>query len=585
MMQLLEHFKELTLHPKNAQELKGLILQLAVQGKLTRKWREENHEVKPASVLLEKIENEKKQLIKVKKVKKEIFDPLSESDFYFDVPNKWEWERLGNIGFIFNGDSINSGIKEALYSNVEKGYPYIATKDVGYLFDQIDHENGIKIPFSESKFKIAEKGTVLICAEGGSAGKKMGIINQDCCFGNKLFAIKQFGGIESGFILSWYGSPIFSKVFRENMTGIIGGISRNSFANISIPIPPLEEQKAIVEVVNQLFAEVEQLETLTKERIQLKSDFVTSALNQLTQAAEQDTASQWVFLHQHFGTFFTEKENIKKLREGILQLAVQGKLTRDWRLLRQAQGTPTEPASTLLEKIKTEKEKLIKAGKIKKEKPLPEISEEEIPYELPEGWVWCRLGHLGDKITSAFVDGPFGSSINTKNDYIESGVPVLRMVNVKPYKFKNESMKYISEEKYRSFLRHGVIPGDILFSKVGAGIGEACIVPETLRYGMLSTTGISRIRVGEMVNNEYLCHFINSQSSYFKSLSQNSAQPFLNMTQIKTVLFPLPPKEEQKIILEKVNALMALCDQLEQEIENHQTTQEQWMQSCLREVV
>lgn len=277
----------------------------------------------------------------------------------------------------------------------------------------------------------------------------------------------------------------------------------------------------------------------------------------------------------------SQEENLTKLRQSILQDAVEGKLTKEWRV----QNPEVEPASELLKKIKAEKEQLIKEKKIKKDKPLLPITKDEIPFEIPECWEWCRMGSTGNVMTSPFVDGPFGSSINTKRDYIESGVPVLRMMNVKPYRFKDDSMKYISQEKYQSFLRHNVIAGDILFSKVGAGIGEACIVPETFTYGMLSTTGISRFRVGEIIINEYLCHFINGHITLFKSLAKSSAQPFLNMTQIKSVLIPLPPVEEQNTIVQKVNQLLSNCNVLEQEIKTSKTNAEKLMQSVLRELL
>ena len=367
-MKLLEHFKELSLYPKNADELKGLILQLAVQGKLTTNWREDNPDVEPASVLLKKIEVEKNQLIIEKKLKKnKKLDDIQESEKYFTLPNTWSWERLENIGNIFNGNSVNKSIKEAKYTGLETGYPYIATKDVGYSFDKIDHNNGVKIPFDEPKFKVARKGTVLICSEGGSAGKKMGLLEEDCCFGNKLYAIEQYGGIESLYILSLYGTASFSQAFRNKMTGIIGGISKNNFASLLIPLPPIEEQKAIVEIVNTLFAEVEQLETLTKERIQLKESFVVSALNKLVEA--ENTQQEWNFLQKHFSSFFTKRKTSKSLRETILQLAVQGKLTEGWR----ANNPNTEPASELLKRIEAEKQQLIAEKKIKKEKPLPPI--------------------------------------------------------------------------------------------------------------------------------------------------------------------------------------------------------------------
>jgi type I restriction enzyme S subunit len=577
-MKLLQYFKELTIRPKNAKELKGLILQLAIQGKLTANWRTENPDIKSASELLKKIKKERVQLIKEKKVRKgKPIQPIKKEEKYLEIPQNWVWTRIIEAGNIFNGNSVNKSIKAAKYEGLEEGLPYLGTKDINYGFEDLNYDNGVKIPFDEPKFKIAHNNTALICSEGGSAGKKCGITKEDICFGNKLYAVEQYGDIESVYILSIYKTPIFFDVFQSNMTGIIGGVSINSFGEIPIPLPPLEEQKEIVKVVETLFKEVEQLEQLTVKRIGLKEDFVTSALNQLT---TNNANQEWSFLQDHFKSFFNETTNIKKLRETVLQLAVQGELTADWRV----NNPNKEDATILLKRIQKEKAQLIKEKKIKKERHIPPIKEERNLSDLPKGWTWCRMGQVGNIMNSAFVDGPFGSSINTKKDYIESGIPVLRMVNVKPYRFKGESMKYISEEKYQSFLRHGVIAGDILFSKVGAGIGESCIVPNTFDYGMLSTTGISRIRVGEVVSNEYLCHFINGHIDYFKSLSQNSAQPFLNMTQIKSVPFPLPPLEEQQAIVQKVNALMGLCDSLEQEVQQSQEQSAQLMQSCLREV-
>ena len=151
------------------------------------------------------------------------------------------------------------------------------------------------------------------------------------------------------------------------MTGIIGGISKNNFASLLIPLPPLEEQKAIVEVVNTLFREVEQLETLTKESIQIKDSFVVSALTRLTEA--ENTKEEWNFLQQHFSSFFTEKKNIKSLRETVLQLAVKDKLTAKWR----EAHLQVEPALELLKRIEAEKQQLIADKKIKKEKTLPPI--------------------------------------------------------------------------------------------------------------------------------------------------------------------------------------------------------------------
>ena len=170
----------------------------------------QNPEDEPASVLLEKIAREKARLIKEGKIKKQKKLPeIGEAEKPFELPEGWEWIRLGNAGNIFNGNSVSARVKEEKYTDIEGGLPFIATKDVGYGWEELGYGNGVSIPKDEPKFKVSHKGAVLICAEGGSAGKKCGITNQDICFGNKLFANDLYGNIESSYILANYLSPTF----------------------------------------------------------------------------------------------------------------------------------------------------------------------------------------------------------------------------------------------------------------------------------------------------------------------------------------------------------------------------------------
>ncbi|KYG72657.1 restriction endonuclease subunit S [Roseivirga spongicola] len=562
-MKLLDLFQELTIRPKNAEELKGLILQLAIQGRLTRNWRKQNPNVEPASTLLKKIQKEKAQLIREKKIKKEKLEPVDLDEVYFEVPETWEWDRIGQIGFLFNGNSVNKSIKESKYSGLSEGYPYIATKDVGYLNDTIDYNNGVRIPFDEPKFKVARKGTVLICSEGGSAGKKMGIVEEDVCFGNKLFALEQFGNIESVYVQSLYGSESFQIAFRDNMTGIIGGISRNSFAALYIPIPPLEEQKAIVEIVEQLFKEVEALEEQTKSRVQLKEDFVTSALVQLT---NEDTSKSWSFLRPHFNEFFTEKSGVKKLRESILQLAVQGKLTKHWRKRHPELVSGPNSASTLLAKIKAEKEELIKAKKIKKEKPLPEITEEEIPYELPEGWVWSRLGEI--------ITLKSGQDLKP-HEYSDSeviGLPYITGAS-------NLQNERVLISRWTNAPRSIANKGDLLLTCKGSGVGKMGWLEEPEAHIARQIMAINTIS-SELI---YIKLFLDINLSFFKNAA-NGLIPGIDRKTVLNMRLPLPGLEEQLAIIQKVNTLMALCDQLEQAIEEGEVQIQQLMQSCLKEV-
>ncbi|MFZ2412366.1 MAG: restriction endonuclease subunit S, partial [Candidatus Methanoperedens sp.] len=168
----------------------------------------------------------------------------------------WEVKKLGDIGKIYNGNSINEKVKKDKYTDVDEGLPFIATKDVSYV-NIIDYDNGIKIPFEEKEqFKIAPKNTVLICAEGGSAGRKIGFTNQDICFGNKLFALTTNENIESRYVFYYYFSSSFQKQFSLSLAGLIGGVSMNKFKEIEIPTPSLPEQKRIVANLDEAFESI-----------------------------------------------------------------------------------------------------------------------------------------------------------------------------------------------------------------------------------------------------------------------------------------------------------------------------------------
>ena len=165
-----------------------------------------------------------------------------------------EIKKLKDIGLIFNGNSINATVKKEKYLNIEDGLPYIATKDVNYK-SIINYDNGVRIPFIEKEnFKIAPKNTILICAEGGSAGRKIGFTKQEVCFGNKLFAFTPNSKTDSKYVYYFYFSNSFQKTFHSQMTGIIGGVSMNKFKNLEIPLPPLPQQKQIVATLDKAFA-------------------------------------------------------------------------------------------------------------------------------------------------------------------------------------------------------------------------------------------------------------------------------------------------------------------------------------------
>lgn len=179
--------------------------------------------------------------------------------------------KLGEIAKIYNGNSINAEEKEKKYKGVD-GRNYIGTKDIDFECS-VNYNNGVKIPYDEGKFKIAPAESVLVCAEGGSAGKKSAFITEDVCFGNKLFAITNNQGLFDGKYVFYYTRyKRFFDLFKNELSGLIGGVSSKKFGEIPIPLPPLTTQRAIVSRIETLFAELDKaVQYLRTAQQQLKT--------------------------------------------------------------------------------------------------------------------------------------------------------------------------------------------------------------------------------------------------------------------------------------------------------------------------
>ena len=250
--------------------LKKSILQEAVQGRLVQQIAEEG----TGEELLEQIKLEKQQLIKEGKLKKSaLTDSVifrgDDNKYYeqvgkkclditeqipFETPKNWVWTRLSHIANIYTGNSISETEKKSKFTDVIGRY-YIGTKDVDFN-NRIIYDNGIAIPKQyEPDFRLAPNNSILMCIEGGSAGRKIAILNQDVCFGNKLCCFSPFVGIGK-YMYYYLQSPSFFELFNLNKTGIIGGVSIAKVKEILIPLPPIKEQQRIVAQIEKLFEQL-----------------------------------------------------------------------------------------------------------------------------------------------------------------------------------------------------------------------------------------------------------------------------------------------------------------------------------------
>ena len=279
LMPLIEEYEEKEnklneLDKKFPERLKKSILKEAVEGKLIN----QNKKDKPASELLKRIKAEREKLIKSEKIKinknisaiyrkgNSFYEKIEneeiciDEELPFEIPKTWEWTKLSFVSDMFTGNSINENEKNLKYKGLSEGYFYVATKDVNFN-NEIDYYNGVRIPKNSKKFRIAPKNSILFCVEGGSAGKKIAITDKDICFGNKLCCFVSYG-IDIKYLYYYIQSPIFIYDFKRNTTGIIGGVSINTLKQMFLSLPPIEEQKRIVEKLDKLINACEELKKI-----------------------------------------------------------------------------------------------------------------------------------------------------------------------------------------------------------------------------------------------------------------------------------------------------------------------------------
>ncbi|WP_066836554.1 restriction endonuclease subunit S [Rufibacter ruber] len=572
-MVLLEQFEQLTGHPKNAAKLKELVLQLAVQGKLTEAWRNQHQNVEPASELLKKIEAEKAQLVKEKKIKEDKpLEPISEKDAYYEIPENWVWCRLQQCL------DVRDGTHDTPKYHTE-GVPLVTSKNLSSGKLSLENVKLISLEDHDeiSKRSKVEKGDILF-AMIGSIGNPV-MVDIEPNFSIKNVALFKYYLKETpipAYLLLYL--QFAQQRMKEAATGAVQSfVSLGDLRRFLLPLPPLAEQEAIVVRVEELMQKIEELEKGTLERIQLQKRLGEAALQALTTAPADELEQQWLFLKEHFQLLFTQEANVKKLRETILQLAVQGKLTTAWR-----QQNPTvQPAAQLLQQIQAEQAQLVKEKKIKKEKPLEPIAESEVPYELPEGWVWCRLSNI-------IEDTDAGKSPQCDNRPAEPNeFGFIKTTAIQSLNFLPKENKAVLKDEHIS-LAYEIKAGDILITRAGPRnrVGIVCAVTATRDKLLLSdkTVRIKPIQ-GNFLNSRFLAITLSTGASgdYLETKKSGMADSQVNITQDNIKLTPvaLPPLAEQEAIVAKVDQLMQLCEALENQLKQSNQQSEALMQAVV----
>ena len=509
------------------QQLKNSILQMAVQGKLVPQ--DPNDE--PASVLLERIRAEKEQLIKEGKIKKEknpsvIFrgadnlpyekvgknEPVCIADEVpFDIPESWEWVTLKQIAVTALGKTLDKS------KNIGEYRPYLCSINVYWTGIDLSTVKQARFEDSElSKYQL-NKGDLLIC-EGGDVGRSaVWDRDEEMYYQNALHRVRFYGNIEPRFFQllmeSYKGAKILDN-YSKGMT--IKHLVQNSLNSIYFPLPPLAEQRRIVEKIKQLTPYLK------------KYGSVETILSNLNLAFPDD------------------------LKKSILQYAVQGKLV--------PQDPADEPASVLLEHIRAEKEQLIKAGKIKRDKHesvifrrdnsyyekvdgIEHCIDDELPFEIPESWRWTRWGTVATSIQYGY-NAPAKQCGRIRMVRISDIHENLVIWNTVPF-------CDIDESDISTYLLR---PNDILFARTGGTVGKSFLVRD-VPYKAIYAGYLIRTRYSTLLCPQYLKHFMESPLYWqqLKTGTTATAQPNCNGQTLSNMLLPLPPAKEQYRIVEKIN--------------------------------
>ena len=483
------------------EQLKASILQYAIQGKLVEQRAEEG----TGEELYRQIQTEKQRLIKEGKVKKDKpFDVIADDDIPFDIPNSWKWCYIGelflhNTGKAQNSSGSTSGV-------IRK---FITTSNV--YWGEFDFSKVKEMPFTETELErcTVQKGDLLVC-EGGDCGRSaVWNYDEEVCIQNHVHRLRPYYTIDIYYF--YYLFYLYKNTGRLRGRGVaIQGLSNEAIHKVVVPLAPLTEQKRIVAKIEELMPLVERYE------------------------------QAWSKLEDFNKRFPVD------MQKSLLQMAIQGKLVEQ----RAEEGTGEE----LYQQIQAEKQRLIAEKKIKKEKPLAEISEDEIPFDIPENWKWIRVGEIFAHNT--------GKAMNSTAKKVDKPGSVKRFITTSnlywnSFDFSSVKEMFFSDDELE---RCTVTKGDLLMCEGGAYYGRTAIW--NYDYDICFQNHVHRLRPYKAVELRFFYHLFYFYKSMNMMNAKGTAMPGLSSQTLHQMVVPLPPLAEQKRIVEKLEELLPLCERL-----------------------
>lgn len=549
---LLAHYEQIADAPDAISRLRRFILDLAVRGKLVP----QDPKDEPASELLKRIAKEKVRLVKAGKIKEAKSLSLADANgSRQDLPAIWKWVPFG--------ETINSHLGGGTPSKGNSTYwdgdiPWASVKDVGkakYLDDTIDHIT--KEGLADSSSNLVPKGSLIVVTRMGlgkvSINRRELAINQDL----RALSLSSLMNIDYCYL--------FLKTHGFEGTGMtVKGIKVEELLSIPFPLPPLAEQHRIVAKVDELMGLCDRLEAARAEREATRDRLAASSLARLNAPDPETFQDDARFVLNALPALTTRPDQIKRIRQTILNLAVRGKLV--------PQDSKDEAASELLKRIEVEKARFVKSGKAKRQEALPEVDLDQTPFQLPSGWTWARFPELGifgrgkskhrPRNDPALFDGGTHLLIQTGDVAQSKGV-------IKTYTSKYNEVGLSQSYKW---------PKGTLCITIAANIADSGILTFDACF---PDSVVGFVPVSMFETARYFEYFVRTAKANLLEFAPATAQKNINLEILMSVLIPLPPLAEQQRIVAKVDELMALCDQLDASLTDTATTRRRLLDALL----
>jgi type I restriction enzyme, S subunit len=566
---LLSNLNLLATAPGGVARLRELILTLAVQGKLVP----QDAKDEPASALLKKIRTEKDRLIAEGKIKRD--KPLAETaeeEKPFALPNGWSWVKGRDLFSVIRGVTYQK--TDARDTPTETHLPILRANNIRGTVNLNDLVYVPAALISEDQFLRA--GDYVVCLASGSknlVGKAAPFTESlVCSFGAFCGAIRPIQAI--AYFVVYLASPMYRDSVSEASAGIgINNLKGSSLLDLDIALPPEAEQSRIVTRVEELMRLCDALEAKGQLEATQHAQLVSTLLTTLTESeTPAQLADNWHRIATHFDLLLDRPEAVDALEQTILQLAVRGLLV--------PQDPQDEPASELLKKIRTEKDKLIAEGKIKRDKPLPPIAEDEQPFALPQGWEWQRVSDVVEMLNGYAFKSEW---------FKQSGVRLLRNLNVSHGYVDWSQPAAIDAKATTEYQQFALQVGDIVLSL------DRPIISTGLKYAVIRETDLPCLLLqrvarlapdAKLVSADFLALWL--QSDLFVGTidpGRSNGIPHISTKQVGGLAFALPPLAEQSRIVTRAAQLRRLCADLRQRLTAGQSTQAHLAEALVQEVI